>query len=236
MAELLIVDDIAPLAELFAEAVRSALGHSVHTIDRLDAVDTTLANLPHIDLALIDLSFAGQAGTGIDALVSVHRYSATTRLAVITQGDTYVADTLRDAWELLPIATVIAKSTPLAMQMNSITMVLRDGSAPLDPAVRLLLPERRNTNRTPESFARLVQHAGHAKFWSALREVENPTYKALSDCSGLKLNTLKNYRAQIVLDLAVHGLHDPSLADLRGFAVRCWPFLRPHIQQRATEP
>jgi CheY-like chemotaxis protein len=234
MAEVLLVDDIAPLAGLFADAVRSSLGHTVHTVDRLDAVDTALANLPHIDLALVDLSFAGQDGTGIDALVSIHRRSPDTRLAIITQGDTYVADTLRDAWELLPIATVIAKSTPLAMQMNSITMVLRDGSAPPDPAVRLLLPEHRNAGRTPASFARLVQHAGHAKLWTALWSVESPTYKSISDYSGLKLNTLKNYRAQIVLDLATHGLNDPSLSDLRAFALRCRPFLRPYVQQRAS--
>jgi hypothetical protein len=231
VAQLLLVDDIAPLTELFAETIRAALGHDVYTVALLTAVDTTLASLPPIDLALVDLSFAGQDGTGIDALVSIHRYSAATKLAIITQGDTYVADILRDAWELLPIATVIAKSTPLVAQMNSITLVLRDGSAPPDPAVRLMLPPRKSATRTTASFNRLVQHAGHVKFWNALWAVESPSYKALAEYSGLKLNTLKNYRAQIIDDLAPHGLIDPSLNDLRSFAIRCRPFLRERMRQ-----
>lgn len=229
MANILLVDDAAALAELFGRAIESELGHAVVTVVALADVDGALDRTDAFDLALVDLSFPQERGTGLDALAAVHRHSPSTTLAIITQGDEWVADILRDAWELLPIATVISKSAPLAYQLGAITQVLRNGSSPPDPAIRPLLPDTRERRRTPEQFARLVQHAGHAKLWTSLRNVKNPTYKAISDDSGLKLNTLKNYRAQLVDELRVHGLRDPSLRDMQQFAIRCWPFLQPVI-------
>jgi hypothetical protein len=60
--------------------------------------------------------------------------------------------------------------------------------------------------------------------------VDEATYKALAASSGLKLNTLKNYRAQLVDELTVHGLIDPTLREMKRFAHRCWPFLEPAIE------
>ncbi|MEO5724887.1 MAG: hypothetical protein ABIQ39_09660, partial [Ilumatobacteraceae bacterium] len=60
--------------------------------------------------------------------------------------------------------------------------------------------------------------------------IDNATYKALSDHSGLKLNTLKNYRQQLVFELGHHhGLRDPSLREMQSFAQRCNPFLKPYV-------
>lgn len=234
MASILLVDDAAALAELFGRAIETELGHGVVTVVALGDVDDALKDHPVFDLALVDLSFPQERGTGIEALAAIHLHSATTMLAIITQGDDWVADLLRDAWELLPIATVISKSAPLAYQLGAITEVLANGSAPPDPAIRPLLPTDRNPRRTIAQFDRLVQHAGHAKLWRSLRVVEDPTYKAIADDSGLKLNTLKNYRAQLVDEMRVHGLHEPSLREMQRFAVRCWPFLRGPID-RALE-
>jgi CheY-like chemotaxis protein len=231
VSTILLVDDAAALAELFGNAIEQQLGHTVHTVVSLAEVRATIALIDHIDLALVDLSFPQEDGTGLEALVRIHTHSATTRLAIITQGDEWVAEILRDAWELLPITTVISKSAPLAYQLGAITQVLRDGSAPPDPAIQPLLPSRPNLDRTPERFSRLVQHAGHAKLWSALLSVRDANYKAISDSSGLKLNTLKNYRAQLVDELAVHGLDDPSLKEMRLFAKRCYPFLQPYVDR-----
>ena len=84
--------------------------------------------------------------------------------------------------------------------------------------------------RTVERFGELVQHAGHAKLWAALMESPpNASYKDIAEATGLKLNTVKNYRAQLVGELSIHGLDDPSLAEMRDFAVRCRPFLQPHV-------
>ena len=108
------------------------------------------------------------------------------------------------------------------------------GTAPPDPAIQPLLPKVRNSRRSPERFAALVQHAGHAKLWRALLDEPDVSYKALADRSGLKLNTLKNYRAQLVGELETHGLTDPPLREMRAFALRCEPFLRPFVD-RALE-
>ena len=229
MATLLLVDDAAALAELFAAAIERELGHQVHTVVSLAEVAASLTLIETPDLALVDLSFPQEKGTGLEALVEIHAGSPATRLAIITQGDEWVAEVLRDAWDLLPITTVISKSAPLAYQLGAITQVLTTGSAPVDPAIQPLLPAQRNPQRTPERFARLVQHAGHAKLWLALYHCTDANYKALADHSGLKLNTLKNYRAQLVDELLSHGLDDPTLFNMHRFAIRCWPFLEPFV-------
>lgn len=223
------MDDAAALADLFASAIERELGHRVHTVVSLADVAASLALIDAPDLALVDLSFPQEKGTGIEALVQIHSGSPTTKLAIITQGDEWVAEILRDAWDLLPITTVISKSAPLAYQLSAISQVLSTGSAPPDPAIQPLLPAQRNTHRTPERFGRLVQHAGHAKLWTALYQCKEVSYSTLSDHSGLKLNTLKNYRAQLVDELVAHGLEDPSLQNMRRFAIRCWPFLEPYV-------
>lgn len=229
MASILLVDDAAALAELFAAAVERELGHHVTTVVSLADVAASLAMIESPALALVDLSFPQERGTGIDALAHIERHSPTTKLAIITQGDEWVAEVLRDAWELLPITTVISKSAPLAYQLDAIRQVLSTGAAQVDPAVQPLLPAKRNPDRRPERFTRLVQHAGHAKLWKALYDCPEPSYKMLAANSGLKTNTLKNYRAQLVDELRVHGIDDPGLAQMRRFAVRCWPFLEEYV-------
>lgn len=230
MARLLLVDDAAALTELFAAAVTSALGHEIVVVTSLGQIEPTLAENGPFDLALVDLSFPGQGGSGIDGLVAIHRASPSTRLAIITQGDEWVADVLRDAWELLPITTVISKSAPLDYQLGAIRQVLRDGAAPIDPAIQPLIPANRNPWRTAETFGSLVQHAGHAKLWTALLDSDaDVSYRSIATSAGLKLNTIKNYRAQLLGELALHGLDDASLVEMRSFALRCRSFLEPYI-------
>lgn len=230
MARLLLVDDATALTELFAAAVRTALGHEVVVVTLLAQIGPALTESNPFDLALVDLSFPGQGGSGIDGLATIHRASPSTHLAIITQGDAWVADVLRDAWELLPITTVISKSAPLDYQLGAIRQVLRDGTAPIDPAIQPLIPANRNPWRTSETFGSLVQHAGHAKLWMALLESDNDvSYRSIATSAGLKLNTIKNYRAQLLGELALHGLDNASLVEMRAFALRCRSFLDPHI-------
>ncbi len=229
MANILLVDDAAALAELFGRAIEHELGHTVHTVVSLSEVAASLALVGDLDLALVDLSFPQEDGTGLEALVRIHQHSRATKLAIITQGDEWVAEILRDAWELLPITTVISKSAPLAYQLQAIATVLAEGRRP--PTRRSSRCSRPSATRPapPSGSRRLVQHAGHAKLWASLVAVDDASYKAMADHSGLKLNTLKNYRAQLVDELETHGLHDPTLRDMRRFAKRCWPFLEPYI-------
>ncbi|MEN9506918.1 MAG: hypothetical protein RI958_2844, partial [Actinomycetota bacterium] len=124
MAHLMLVDDASALAELFAMAIETRLGHSVTVVVSLADVGGALRDIEKLDLAVVDLSFPQENGTGIDALSEVHRTRPSTRLAIITQGDEWVAQELRDAWELLPIATVISKSAPMNYQLDAIERVL----------------------------------------------------------------------------------------------------------------
>jgi CheY-like chemotaxis protein len=112
MAHILLIDDASALAELFGSAIHQQLEHTVRTVPALSAVSEALDSGERFDLALVDLSFPHEDGSGLDALVDVHRASPTTLLAIITQGDEWVAQVLRDAWELLPVATVITNSRP----------------------------------------------------------------------------------------------------------------------------
>lgn len=230
MANLLIVDDASALAELFADAIRMRLGHEVTVCVALADVGDAIAAIEQLDLAIVDLSFPQEPGSGIDALVEINRAKPDAMLAIITQGDNWVSDMLRDAWELLPIRTVISKSAPLAYQLDAIEQTITTGVAPVDPAILPFLPPRRSSLRTAQRFAALVQHAGHAKLWRALMATPDPSYKQLADVSGLKLNTIKNYRAQLVPELSVHGLIDPSLPEMREFALRCQAFLLPLLE------
>ena len=138
---------------------------------------------------------------------------------------------MRDAWELLPIATVISKTAPLDYQIDAIATVIDQGSAPPDPAVQPLLPSHRPPWRTPERFARLIQHQGHAKVWAALIDDDDATYKSVAARTGLKLNTVKNYRSQLLAELNLHGLHDPTLREMQEFARRCRAFLQPYLDE-----
>ncbi|WP_116999894.1 response regulator transcription factor [Desertimonas flava] len=230
MASLLIVDDARALTELFAEAIRSSGGHDVRIASRIADVPGMVADHPGLDLALVDLSFPQERGSGLDALAAIHTMSPATALAIVTQGDEWVAQLLRDAWELLPIATVISKSAPLAFQLDAIEEVLRTGSSPVDPAIRPLVPAVKPALRTVARFALLVPHAGHAKLWAALLDAApGTTYKQIADATGLRLNTVKNYRASLLGELMLHGLDEPGLEEMREFAVRCRPFLVPHV-------
>lgn len=230
MSRILLVDDAAALAELFGRAIERQGGHHVDVVVALADVPAQIDGTEPYDLALVDLSFPQEPGSGLDALVHISRSCPSTRLAIITQGDEWVASLLLGAWELLPISTVISKSAPIDYQMAAIDAVLAHGSAPPDPAIQPLLPDRRRSLRSAERFARLVQHAGHSKLWSALHDLPEPTYKSMADRTGLKLNTLKNYRAQLIDELKLHGLNDPTLRDMHLFAVRCWAFLEPFVR------
>jgi DNA-binding NarL/FixJ family response regulator len=232
MARLLIVDDTVALTELFAAAVSRGGGHQVRVLDSIDTLADTIDTVGDTDLALIDLSFPRDSRSGFDALAMIHLRHPQVRLGIITQGDRWVAEILRSAWEFLPITTVISKSAPLTDQFAAIESVLATGTAAVDPAIRLLLPSGPSGTRSPEDFAQLIQHRGHAKVWKSLLDLgsEEATYRAIAESTGLKLNTIKNYRAQLLEALENHGLPDASLRQMHAFARRCRVFLLPYLE------
>lgn len=232
MARLVLIDDASALAELFANEIHRHGGHEVTVVNAVARVAGTLADHEPFDLALVDLSFPAESATGVDALAMVHLTHPATRLAIITQGDRWVAESMRLAWELLPITTVISKGAPLHEQLETIERVLAEGAAPIDPALRPLLPGGPSGQRSTNEFARLVLHRGHAKLWTALLELTTEaSYRTVANMTGLKLNTIKNYRAQLVPALAEQGIPDASLVEMQEFARRSRVFLTPHLRR-----
>jgi DNA-binding NarL/FixJ family response regulator len=230
---ILLVDDATAVTELFGSVLERELGCEVVVAASPGGVGEHLRAGPPVAMAVVDLSFPHDRANGLDALVAIHAHDPATRLVILTQGDDWVADLLRDAWEALPLAGAVSKSTPTDGQVELLRRILRDGSAPPDPVLQPWLPRERSPWRTAEGFGRLVQHVGHAKLWQALIDGEvEPSYRDLANATGLKLNTLKNYRAQLLGELALHGLDDPSMHEMQAFAKRCRPLLAPHLVTR----
>lgn len=236
MTNVLLIDDSAHVNELFAQAIAESLDYQVRTITLPSQLTGAfLADFP-IDLAVVDLSFGTTSETGLDALLRLHVESPKTKLMVLTQGDSWVGDLLRDAWELLPLAGAMSKSSSIKAQIDAVDRVVRYGEAPPDPVLLPMLPAQKNPWRTLDSFARLVQHKGHAKLWAALLACgPNAEYQDLAAHSGLRLNALRNYRAQLLPELAHHSLENPPMRDLYLFARRCRPFLAPYVRAKGIE-
>lgn len=253
-SHILLADDAASMIELFAQAVTSELGHEVTVVNSVaqvlqlwDAPRRTLSVsrpspatalsqnsaevLEHrFDLAIVDLAFPAENTTGLSALYEIHERSPGTRLGILTQGDSWTQAILRDAWELMPIKLVLSKSAGLQYQLAQIQAVLNHTHVDVDPTLRMLLPAQRNPWRTPQNFGRLVLHHGHVKLWRALLEIsEFPTYIGVAEHAGLSVNTVKNYRAQLLGELALHGMKSPGLREMSEFAQRCHAFLLPFL-------
>jgi hypothetical protein len=154
-------------------------------------------------------------------------------LIILTDGDAWAADLLRDSWEVLPIACALSKSSPVSVQLDAVRRVAEEGEAPIDPVLQPLLPAVKSPWRTLDGFSRLVQHRGHAKLWQAVLAC-GPTaeYQDLAQYSGLRLNALRNYRAQLLPELGLHGLYNPPMRDLYMFVMRCRPFLAPFVEAK----
>lgn len=229
----LLLDDSAHVTDLFAAALESSLGCRVRTLTSPRELTDELLATERFAVAVVDLSFGSDTESGLDALLRLHLRSPETRLTILTQGDAWVADMLRDAVEILPIAAALSKSNPVERQISTIDQVLRNGYAAPDPILVPLLPSAPDKRRTIDSFARLVQHRGHAKLWAAVLACgPGAEYQDLAAHSGLRPNALRNYRAQLLPELVVHGLRNPPMRDLHAFAQRCRPFLAPFVEAK----
>lgn len=226
------VDDNPTSVAPIAEAIRTRLDHSVTLLDDVASVTPQVCVADPFDLAMVDLSFRGNTLSGLDVLVTLSSASPATHLMLFTQGDDAVADLMRDTWEALPLACAISKSLPLERLVETVRLVLRDGTAPVDPVLQPLLPLQRSPWRAAGAFGRLVHHAGHAKLWNALiHSGPDPSYEDLHRLSGLKINTLRNYREQLLAELSLHGLEGPTIRQMRSFACRCRPLLAPFLDR-----
>lgn len=230
MSRILFVDDNPTGIQPIAEVVRERLAHDVTVLTRVEDVTPQLCIAEAFDLALVDLSFRATKRSGLDALLVLAECSPCTRLGIYTQGDDAVADLLRDSWEAVPLACALSKSLPLDRLIDAIDRALAGVESPVDPVLQPLLPLQRSPWRAAEGYGRLIQHAGHAKLWRALMRADaDASYEELRRLSGLKINTLRNYREQLLPELALHGMAAPTIRQMQAFAWRCRPLLQPHI-------
>ena len=231
MTRLLIVDDSELAQELLAAQIRHELGWEVATTPSADGLDAFLDAHEPFDIAVVDLAFFGQERTGLDALLAIYEHTPACRLVVYTQGDSSVADMLRDAWDAFELGTALSKNRPIAAVLQDLREVAAHGTAPVDVLLQPWLPPQRSPWRSIEGYGRLVGHAGHAKLWRALIELEEePSYKQLAEHTGLSLPSVRNYRSELLDNLALHYLDRPKMRQMQLFAKRCRPLLERHIR------
>lgn len=236
MTRLLIVDDTIPVLGPLREVFETELGWEVVTAARPDELPDLLAGGAGFDVALVDLGYVNSELNGLDALLALNQGAPGCRLVVYTTGDAALAEVLRDAWEAFDLACAISKSTDLSVVLRSLEKVATGGRAPVDPVLLPLLPAERSRWRSLDGYGRLVGHAGHAKLWRALIELdEEPTYKDLAAHTGLSLSAVSNYRSEILDHLVLHDLDAPKMRHMQRFAKRCRALLEPHITARLGE-
>lgn len=83
-SSLLLVEDAAALAELFADVLCARQGYDVQMCVAVEDVEEMLDLGPY-DLAIVDLSFPQEQATGLDALVEIHAADPETKLAIMTR-------------------------------------------------------------------------------------------------------------------------------------------------------
>ncbi|HEX8804605.1 MAG TPA: response regulator [Acidimicrobiales bacterium] len=233
MTRLLIVDDSELALDLLADAISRDLGWDVTTVPRPDELADHLGPDKPVDVGVVDLSFPNSSLNGLDALLALHEQAPDCKLVVYTQGDLAMGGLLRDAWDAFELATALSKSTPIRAVLRALRQVGTTGTAPVDPVLQPLLPAERSPWRSIDGYGRLVGHAGHAKLWQALIDLdEEPSYKELADHTGLSLRSVRNYRSELLGDLALHYLERPRMRQMQLFAKRCRPLLAPHIRRK----
>ncbi|MBM3684653.1 MAG: response regulator transcription factor [Actinobacteria bacterium] len=235
MKRLLLVDEAVGFSELFAVALRDGLDAAVDVVAGPDAAGAVAAAArPHV--AVVDDRFPAFDCSCIDALVAIRERSPETKLVVLSRGDAAIVPAVRDAWELLPVVAVLSRTRTVEDLVDALRTVTEGGEGIVDAPFRAVLPEGRPSWRSVERFRLLVQHLGHAKLWSALLDPSvDIAYQAVAAQCGLAVNTIKNYRAQLLPELSVHGLDDPSLREMQAFAHRCRVLLRPWVDARLDQ-
>ncbi len=233
MTSILIVDDSEMLTELLGQRLTERGYDVTITIDPTVAVDriesmTDERTAP--DIALVDLSFPQHDLNGLDVLMAFHRQGASTDLVVYTQGDHAISETLALAWEAFTPTCCVSKLSPFEHLASTLAAVAAGRTPPNDPTLAPYLPPERSPWRSTEAYARLVPHGGHAKMWQGLLDTDKPpTYRQLSEHTGLAVNTLRNYREDLVGELELQGWSDHTLRSMHEFAASRRPLLAPFV-------
>ncbi len=232
MLQVLIIDDVPAFSSKIAEdIIKHELADECLQLQELHLLPKVLEEST-FDLALVDLSFPLQRPrSGVDAVLYLHIHAPSTPVAILSQGDEFVSDMIRDLWEAFPLVSALSKSR--FDHVETVRQLLSGQAVPPDPDVRMFLPASRNPNRSFLEYRRLLpMHAGLRRLWKALiavrGEVNPRTVAALTETATLKPlspASIAAYRQLVLSDLERHGLFSPSLAEMAQFARRVRPML-----------
>ncbi len=227
--DLVIADRSAALVELLGKHL-AGLGFVVDaTSDPAEAIAfarNRSQNPP--DMVLVDLLFPQETSNGLDVLMAFKKWCPESTLVIYTSATHHEAPLLRAAWESIGAMSVLSKLAPVSTLVETVDRILESGLAEVDPQLQALLPAKRSPWRTVDSYRRLVPHAGHAKLWRSLLEhCTAPSYRLIAEGSNLSVNTIRNYRHDLLAELRLHGLDNPTMQEMHEFAHTVRPLLSP---------
>ncbi len=233
-SEIVLIDRVRVLLDLLGDRL-AGRGYSVTRLTdpgEADAAARAMATEPPAAV-VVDLELSEEKTNGLDAMIAFDRWCPESPMLLFTQGDHRSENLVAVAWEAIQPAGAVSKSSSAENLLDAIDAVVATGTATVDPALRHLLPPRRSPRRPATSYARLVPHGGHAKIWRVLFELDRPpSYRVLAEHAGLAVNTVRAYRDDLRMELALHGLGNPTLAEMHEFARTVRPLLSPAVEER----
>jgi DNA-binding NarL/FixJ family response regulator len=232
MTHLLLFDHSAALVELVGRHLETEFGHRVMGLT--DAEDLAsfgpLAGGSSPDVLVAEPDGPAGDTVGLESILTFGRAHLETAIVFFTAA----VDELRlsIAWDAVRPASAVSKRSPLRVLDHTLAAVVKRGSCPPDPALHLRsLPTSKPCG--VDTCDWLVPHRGHAKLWQALLEAHAPpTYRTIADRTGLAVNTIRNYRDDLLAELANWGLVNPTMREMHEFAAAVGPLLRPVVETR----
>lgn len=231
---MVMVDRSAVLVELLTtrldEHGHATIGYSEPEA-AIDYARSSTGKPPQAILA--SLAFPSSQHNGLDVILAFTKFCPETAIILYVDQSVDELALLQVAWDAVHPASAVSRRSEVSTLIETIQTVLTYGRAEPDPRLQHLIPLQRSTWRTQSGYAQLVPHAGHAKLWGALLELEQPpSYRSVAETTGLSINTLKNYRDDLRGELKRHGLSNPTLQEMHRFAHLVRPLLDPVIRQR----
>lgn len=232
--DLVIADHSVPLVELLGDHL-DRLGVCTEGLSdpqRAIALARSRSHNPP-DMVLVDLVFPQAVLNGLDIMMAFKKWCPESRLIVYTAARSQEALLFRVAWESISPASAVSKLSPVSTLIGTMSRVTELGRAEVDPLLQALLPHQRSPWRTADGYRRLAPHAGHAKLWKTLLDHRTPPpYKVIADESNLSVNTIRNYRDDLLAELRLHGLDNPTMQEMHEFVHSIRPLLAPILDER----
>jgi DNA-binding NarL/FixJ family response regulator len=231
--ELVLVDQSPVLTELLGARLTQA-GYST-TVAGTPAEAVELARQRATAppaIVLVELDEGSGKANGLDVMKAFRQWCPETAQIIYTALEPE-SMLLRVAWGAMGPASVISKHSPVSTLIYALDAVRDTGRAAVDPSLLSVFPKQPSPTLSASGYRRLVPHAGHAKLWQALiDEPEPPTYKQIAARTDLSVNTIRNYRDDLLPELREHGLIRPTMQKIHEFAHTVRPLLVPILEER----